>query len=120
MSSLKNTIIVLLISLTISQVPTGYALNGCGPITDYSQPTQKSDCNVDKSEGYKCCFIKSTSKNFAYCAYVPGKIDDDIIEDLIFKLNVIFRNLFLLISIFLLLFLLSCFKFIFLVNFFFE
>ena len=81
MSSLKNTLIVLLISLTISQVPTGYALNGCGPITDYSQPTQKSDCNVDKSEGYKCCFIKSTSKNFAYCAYVPGKIDDDIIED---------------------------------------
>ena len=81
MSSLKNTLIVLLISLTISQVPTGYALNGCGPITDYSQPTQKSDCNVDKSEGYKCCFIKSTSKNFAYCAYVPGKIDDDIIDD---------------------------------------
>ena len=81
MSYIKLTITLYLITLTINQVPTGYALNGCGKLTDYSIPTSKSDCDVDKSEGYKCCFIKSDSSSLAYCAYVPGKLDDDIIDD---------------------------------------
>ena len=69
----------LIISIS-TMIPIGYSLNSCG-LNDYSQPTSASSCDVAKSEGYKCCYIKSESKNFAYCSFVPGKIDKDIIED---------------------------------------
>ena len=69
----------LIISIS-SMIPLGYSVNSCG-LNSYLQPTSSSDCDVPKSEGYKCCYIKSDSKNFAYCSFVPGKIDNDIIKD---------------------------------------
>ena len=73
-------ILIIIFIYIKNQVPIGYSLNSCG-LNDYSQPTSASSCDVAKSEGYKCCYIKSESKNFAYCSFVPGKIDKDIIED---------------------------------------
>ncbi len=69
----------LIISIS-SMIPIGYSLNSCG-LKDYSQPTQTSDCKDDNDDGYKCCYIKSETKKFAYCSFVPGKVDKDIIED---------------------------------------
>ena len=80
-----NQITIILISLLLTlisnMVPSGYSVNSCGNIKDYEPPKTKSDCYVDKNEGYKCCFIESKSKNIAYCSYIPGKIDNDIINN---------------------------------------
>jgi len=69
----------LIISIS-TMIPIGYSLNSCG-INDYTPPTKGSDCQATKDDGFKCCYIQSTKKQFAYCSFVPGKIDNDIIDD---------------------------------------
>ena len=89
-NQIKITILSLLISLISNLVPKGYSVNSCGKL-GYDVPKQKSDCYVDKKEGYKCCFIQSKIKDISYCSYIPGKIDNDIIQD--FKNSLKFYDL---------------------------
>jgi hypothetical protein len=75
-------ILILLFTYIKNQIPIGYSLNSCGKDTlGYNIPNDKSDCSVNKDDNFKCCLIKSVSENFAYCSYVPGKVDKEIIED---------------------------------------
>ena len=75
-------ILILLFTYIKNQIPIGYSLNSCGKDTlGYKIPNDKSDCSVNKDDNFKCCLIKSVSENFAYCSYVPGKVDKEIIED---------------------------------------
>ena len=75
-------ILIIIFIYIKNQVPIGYSLNSCGKDTlGYNIPNDKSDCSVNKDDNFKCCLIKSVSENFAYCSYVPGKVDKEVIED---------------------------------------
>ena len=75
-------ILIIIFIYIKNQVPIGYSLNSCGKDSlKYDIPKDKSDCSVKENDKFKCCLIKSVSKNFAYCSYVPGKVDKEVIED---------------------------------------
>ena len=85
-------ILIIIFIYIKNQVPIGYSLNSCGNDNlGYKIPKDKSDCSVKEGDKYKCCYIKSVSENFAYCSYVPGKVDKEVIED--FKLTLEINDL---------------------------
>ena len=86
---MKLNLIILLnfFIFSYNQVPKGYALNTCG-LDSYDQPQKKEDCKINEKEKFRCCFIKSVLKEFSYCCYVPGKVDDEIINDFIETLEI--------------------------------
>ena len=87
---IKITLLSLLLTLISNQVPIGYSVNSCGNI-GYKVPTKKEDCYVPKNVGYKCCYISGNNSEISYCSYVPGKIDNNIIND--FKVSLKFSDL---------------------------
>ena len=83
MKVIKHLILIYSIVFINNQVPSNYAVNSCGKISN--QPPEKADeC---KEEGEICCFVhlkrESDNKEKKFCAHAPSKIKaEEVSEDI--------------------------------------
>lgn len=68
----------LILSFSMCQLNNDQAINSCGMLKDYTQPTKKEDCKPG-GHNFECCFVSIPEKKMKYCSYLSGKINDDII-----------------------------------------
>ena len=67
------------ISLISCQINLDQAINSCGKL-GYTRPASKEDCKPGGSN-FKCCLIDIPEKGLKYCAFVPGKVTDNVIQE---------------------------------------
>ena len=83
MKVINLLILFLLFFFVNNQVPDNFAINSCGKITNYTQPSKKDDCADNTGE--ICCYVylksKSSDKVKKFCASAPVKITKDDIEN---------------------------------------
>ena len=83
MKVIKHLILIYSIVVINNQVPSEYAVNSCGKISN-TPPKNANECI---EEGEICCFVhlkrEKDSKVKKFCAHAPSKINkDEISEDI--------------------------------------
>ena len=81
MKVIKHLILIYSIVFINNQVPSNYAVNSCGKISNI--PPEKADECIE--EGVICCFVhlkrESDSKEKKFCAHSPSKIKSEEVSE---------------------------------------
>ena len=79
MKVINNLILIYSIVFINNQVPSNFAVNSCGKISNI-RPETANECI---EEGEICCFVhlKRDSKEKKFCALAPSKIQKDEVSN---------------------------------------
>jgi hypothetical protein len=79
MKVINNLILIYSIVFINNQVPSNFAVNSCGKISNI-RPETANECI---EEGEICCFVhlERDSKEKKFCAHAPSKIEKDEIKN---------------------------------------